>query len=275
MSCSLVTRDGAGIITNITDTFQNVAGTSVRQSDGNFSGRVGVSYLFDNGITPYANYATSFAPTVGRTFDGTPFDPTEGEQVEIGVKYAPDWLDLTIDAALFSIDQNNLLVTDSVNTGGFFQIQSGAVESQGFELQANLAITEGLSLVAAYSYTDIAFTDGDNVGNQVAGIPEHQFSIWGNYEVQSGAAEGLGLGVGSRFIGENFANDTNTRINDSRILVDAAISYEFGAVNPKLEGIRAQLNANNIFDNNAPLCNNGFCYREQGRDVIGSLRFRF
>ncbi|MET0258000.1 MAG: TonB-dependent siderophore receptor [Methylobacterium sp.] len=259
-----------------TDTLNNNdASASVRAEDRNFSGRVGLSYLFDNGITPYANYSTSFAPTVGTAFGGTPFDPTEGEQVEVGVKYAPDWIGLTVDAALFRIDQNNLLVTDPVNTAGFFQVQTGAVRSQGFEFQANASLTEGLSLVAAYSYTDLSFTDGDNVGNQVAGIPEHQVSLWANYEVQSGAAEGLGVGVGSRFLGRTAADDANTRENDGRILVDAALSYEFGAANPKLEGVRAQVNANNLFDNRASLCNNGYCYREQGRDVIGSLRFRF
>ncbi|WP_279482541.1 TonB-dependent siderophore receptor [Aureimonas sp. SK2] len=259
-----------------TDTFNNNdPSATVRAEDRNFSGRVGLSYLFDNGVTPYANVSTSFAPTVGTAFDGSPFDPTRGEQVEVGVKYAPDWIGLTVDAALFRIEQDNLLVTDPVNTAGFFQIQTGAVRSQGFELQANAALAEGLSLVAAYSYTDISFTEGDNVGNQVAGIPEHQFSLWGNYEVQSGAAEGLGLGIGSRFLGANPANDANTRENDSRILVDAAVSYDFGAANPRLEGIRAQVNANNLFDNRASLCNNGYCYREQGRDVIGSLRFRF
>ncbi|WP_416355008.1 TonB-dependent siderophore receptor [Aureimonas phyllosphaerae] len=259
-----------------TDTFNNNdPDATVRAEDRNFSGRVGLSYLFDNGITPYANYSTSFAPTVGTAFDGSAFDPTEGEQVEVGVKYAPDWIALTVDAALFRIEQNNLLVTDPVNTSSFFQVQTGAVRSQGFELQANAALTDGLSLVAAYSYTDIAFTEGENVGNQVAGIPEHQFSLWGNYEVRSGVAEGLGFGVGSRFLGANAANDTNTRENDSRILIDAAISYDFGAANPKLEGVRAQMNANNLFDNRAALCNNAYCYREQGRDVIGSLRFRF
>ncbi|WP_244488007.1 TonB-dependent siderophore receptor [Aureimonas sp. Leaf454] len=257
-----------------TDSLNNAtpAATS-RTKDENLSGRVGLAYLFDNGLSPYANYATSFAPTTGRSAGGTPFDPTDGEQVEIGVKYAPEGAGYSVDAALFRIRQSNLLITDPADIN--FQVQQGAVVSEGFELQASAGIADGLNLVAAYTYTDLTYDAGADDGRRVPGIPHHQFSLWGQYDVLSGPAEGLGLGLGTRFIGPSYADNANRQENESRILVDASLSYDFGALNPKLEGVAAQINAKNVFDQRDETCSTGYCYREEGRNVIGSLRYRF
>ncbi|SFF52654.1 iron complex outermembrane recepter protein [Aureimonas phyllosphaerae] len=258
-----------------TDSRSNLSPFTVtEQSDENFSGRVGLSYLFDNGLTPYVSYSTSFAPTSGLSAAGLPFDPTEGEQTEVGLKYAPAGLPLTVDAALFRIRQSGLLGQDSNNIN--FQVQSGEVESEGFEVQATASIVDGLNLVASYTYLDLTFLEGDNEGNIVTGIPRHQFSLWGNYEAVSGPLDGLGLGLGARFLGVTEGNDANTQPeNKSRILIDASASYDFGAADQRLEGVRAQVNVNNLFDKRDALCNNGCFYREQGRQVIGSLRYRF
>lgn len=257
-----------------TDSLDNVTpASSVRSEDSKFSGRVGLSYLLENGLTPYANYATSFAPTSGLSASGAPFGPTEGEQVEIGLKYAPEGLGLSVDAALFHIEQSNLLTVDPTNIN--FRVQRGEVLSQGFELQANAGLTDGLSLVAAYTYLDLTFAAGENEGRRVPGIPRHQVSLWGHYDVLSGPVEGIGLGLGARFLGSSYADDLNTQENDSRVLIDAALSYDFGATHPELEGISAQINAQNVFDKRDETCTTGYCYREEGRNVIGSLRYRF
>jgi iron complex outermembrane recepter protein len=243
------------------------------QDDHKFSGRAGLAYLFDNGISPYVSYSTSFSPVIGNSFSGDAFSPSEGEQEEIGVKYAPSEVNLAINAALFRIRQTNVLASDPNNPN--FQIQRGEVESKGLELEATTSLMAGLNLTAAYTYLDLEITAGDNEGNAPSGIPEHQFSIWSDYTVQSGAAEGLGFGAGVRYLGESFGDDTNTFRNDSRILVDASLSYDFGKANPKLEGVSAQINAKNLFDKRADSCQAGYCYRDEGRNVIGSLRYRF
>ena len=76
---------------------------------------------------------------------------------------------------------------------------------------------------------------------------------------------------GVRFVGESFGNDRNSFKNDARAFVDAALHYDVQAV----EGLRVQVNATNIFDEDAALCTEGFCYAEQERQVIGSVRYRF
>jgi iron complex outermembrane receptor protein len=243
------------------------------QDDEKFSGRIGLNYLFDNGISPYVSYSTSFAPTIGSSFGGTPFDPTEGEQVEVGVKYTPSDLNLSVNAAVFQIKQTNVLSQDPDNA--FFQIQLGEVESTGFEVQVTTSLADGLDLTAAYTYVDLEITAGDNIGNVPVGIPDHQFSVWGNYEVPASLAEGLGLGLGLRFQGESYADSLNAEKNDSRVFVDASLAYDFGKANPQLEGISAQVNAKNLFDERDVTCAQPYCYRDKGRDIIGSIKYRF
>ncbi|WP_182084022.1 TonB-dependent siderophore receptor [Aureimonas sp. ME7] len=248
-------------------------GTDGEQDDSQFSGRVGLGYLFDNGIAPYVSYSTSFTPTIGRSFEGDAFKPTEGRQIEAGVKYQPTDTNLSASAAVFHIVQSNVLASDPDNFN--FQIQRGEVRSQGVELEATTSLPFGVDLTLAYTYLDLEITQGDNAGNRPSGIPEHSVSLWGAYTFSDGPADGLGLGLGLRYEGESFGDDTNTFRNDDRLLVDAKASYDFRRLNPKLEGAEAQINVKNVFDKREPAYSGGFGYYTEGRQVIGSLRYRF
>ena len=77
-------------------------GTEINDRRTKLTGRAGALYLFDNGLAPYVSYSESFLPTLGTAAPergGKAFDPTEGEQYEVGVKYQPhDDLLLTLAA---------------------------------------------------------------------------------------------------------------------------------------------------------------------------------
>lgn len=243
------------------------------QDDQKFTGRVGLAYLFDNGLAPYASYSTSFAPTIGVTSTGQSFKPTTGQQEEVGLRYMPKDSNISVSAALFRIKQSGILMPDPLNP--LFQTQTGEVESRGFEIQAMASLTDHLNMTVAYTYLDMEFMNGVNSGNMPAGIPDNQFSIWGNYEFSEGYARGIGVGFGTRVISSSWANDVNTVRNPSRVLFDAMVSYDFANLDPKLKGFFGQINAKNLLDDRIPTCVNSYCYREEGRNVIGSLRYRF
>ncbi|MDR6434754.1 TonB-dependent siderophore receptor [Brucella pseudogrignonensis] len=247
--------------------------TSRRQNDSKLTGRVGLSYLFENGISPYASYSTSFAPTIGVSAEGNTLKPTEGKQMELGIRYTPEELNMSVSAAVFDIKQSNMLIRRG--NSSIFQDQTGEVSSRGFEIQATSSITDSLSINAAYTYLRMKYHEGEFAGNFPAGIPDQQFSIWSQYNVLSGPLDGVGAGAGIRFLNSSYANDANTMRNPSRTLVDASLSYDFGKLKPKLEGLSAQVSAKNILDNRAVTCTNLNCYREEGRSIIGSLKFRF
>ena len=63
--------------------------------------------------------------------------------------------------------------------------------------------------------------------------------------------------------------------NQARTFVDASVRYDLGAANPNFEGVRLQLNATNLFNEVEQLCTTGFCYFDEGRKVVASVRYRF
>ena len=83
------------------------------------------------------------------------------------------------------------------------------------------------------------------------------------------------IGGGIRYIGTSFADDDNTVRNPTVTLYDALVAYDFAAIDPKYQGLRAQINAYNIFDRTYNTCAFGNCYRGAPATVIGSLIYRW
>ncbi|WP_026618997.1 iron complex outermembrane recepter protein [Ensifer sp. WSM1721] len=252
--------------------------TTISQSDKEFSGRVGLTYQTDLGFAPYISYSTAFMPNAGlNTETNQPFKPTESEQEEIGVKYLLPNSNTLITAALFNIDQKNGLYLEAFG-GGSIQVQRGKLRSRGFEIEANTSLDNGLSLVASYAYTDVKIIQGPagTVGNYVSSAPRHMASVWAHYTLPEDApGAGFSIGGGARFIGSSYGNDQNTIKNSSRVLFDASVGYDFAAIDKKYEGLQLQVNATNLFDRREAVCTAGYCHRDQGRTVIGSLRYNW
>ncbi|HEV7250751.1 MAG TPA: TonB-dependent siderophore receptor [Shinella sp.] len=253
---------------------------TISQKDRAFTWRAGVTYETEWGITPYASYSTAFSPNAGVNMaTGNPFKPTESEQQEVGVKYLLPDSNTLITAALFNIDQTNGLYYEVVDlpTGpANIQVQRGKLRSRGLELEASTSLDNGLSLIASYTYTQAKIIDGPagTVGNDVSSIPRHMAAIWAHYDMpEDGALAGLGLGAGVRFTGSSYGSDENVSKNASRAFVDASIDYDFAAIDKDFKGLKLQVNATNLFDRQDAVCSAGYCYRDQGRTVIGSLKY--
>ncbi|MBB4185427.1 TonB-dependent siderophore receptor [Sinorhizobium terangae] len=252
--------------------------TDVSQNDKAFSGRIGLTYETDFGLAPYASYSTAFSPNVGINGEtNQPFKPTESTQQEIGVKYLLSDYNVLLTAALFNIDQENGVFWEVIGTKNR-QVQRGKLRSRGLELEATTSLDNGLSLTAAYSYTNVKILEGaaGTVGNHVSSTPFHLASIWADYTMpEDSVAEGLGFGFGARYIGSSYGDDYNTLKNDARVLFDASVHYDFAAIDKKYEGLQLQVNATNLFDRRDITCTSNYCYRDQGRTVIGSLRYNW
>ncbi len=210
--------------------------------DGALSGRAGFAYEFDNGITPYVSAATFFNPLVGTTFAGALFEPEEGEQYEVGVKYRPTFVDALITASLFDLTKQNATVNDPDHL--FQQIQTGEVRSRGFELEGKANITESLKVLAAFTAFDIDVTKDTNaavIGKTPTTVPEVTASLWVDYAIRYGVFEGVSFGAGMRYQGETWANAQNTLKVPDAVLADAAIRYE-------RDDWGVSLNVTNLFD---------------------------
>jgi iron complex outermembrane receptor protein len=253
------------------------------QKDSAFSGRVALSYRTEWGIIPYANYSTSFAPNLGFVYDGVTDErrvarPTKAEQIEVGVKYEIPDTNAIVSAAYFDIDQRDGVILDGTfDDAGNQRQRQLDLTSRGFELEGSASFDNGWSFIGSYTYMEMEIKKGlpGTAGKELSSTPNHIVSLWGRYDFQEGAMKGLGLGAGVRYVGESYGDDLNTFKNEDRVFVDAALSYDFGARNPDLEGVSLQVNAKNLFDERKPVCTVGNCYWDEGRSVFGSLRYRF
>ncbi|MFC0199236.1 TonB-dependent siderophore receptor [Paracoccus rhizosphaerae] len=252
--------------------------SSSTQDDTGRSGRLAVSYDWNNGVMAYGSVSTSFAPNIGFVYDDPADDstqraarPTQSTQREIGLKYAPEATNLLLSAAVFDIDQRDGTVLD-VSTGENRQRQLD-LNSRGFELEAQASWDNGWGLIASYAHQRVKIEEGaaGTAGNELSGVPNDMLSLWGKYDVQAGPAAGLGLGAGLRYVGESYGDDLNSIRNDNRVFVDLGVSYRPA----QLRGVEMQLNVKNLFDQQEQTCTAGYCYRDEGRTWTASLSRRF
>ncbi|SEO83549.1 TonB-dependent siderophore receptor [Aquisalimonas asiatica] len=219
-------------------------GSRDRQTAGisDFTWRTGLIYLFDNGLAPYASYSESFEPVTGADASGNRFDPTTGQQYEVGIKYEPDGYNASLTVAAYELTQQDVQTADLDNPG--FSVQTGEVRSRGFEVEGRAHIGNSLDLIAAYAYTDNEVTESndDDLGNTTAAVPKHTASLWADYYVLGGPAQGLSVGGGIRHVGRTFNNDNTARV-PSYTVYDAALRY-------RIDRLRLSVHVNNLFDKN-------------------------
>lgn len=243
------------------------------QSDDKFSARVGVNYVFDNGLAPYVGWSQSFQPTMGADFFGRAFEPTTGEQIEAGLKYQPANGKVLATLALYEVTQENTLTIDPDPTHPLFQIQQGETKVRGVELEGRWNIGRGLSVYGAYAYIDSEVTKSNDLatlGKQIALQPKHSASAGGDYTITSGALSGLGFGAGVRYTGKHYGDAPNLWETPSYTLFDAAVHYDFS-------NWRFQLNVQNMGDKEyISACNAVYwCYYGYERSVAATARYQW
>ena len=230
------------------------------QKDDALSGSIGVLYAFDNGMSPYINYAQSFEPTIGLAGgdDNQPLEPQEGDQVEIGVKYQPSDFPALITVAYFDIEQTNL--NDANADLGTVQQQSGVANISGIEIEAQYQIED---VFVEVNLSHIETEDAN--GYSFASVPDDQASVWLGYRPGTNFKAGAGV----RYVGASLdgADDIET---PSYSLVDLMIGY-------KLSDWDLSLNVRNAANKDyiATCLARGDCFLGQERTITASARYTF
>jgi iron complex outermembrane recepter protein len=250
----------------------NHIGASLGRDDSQFSGRVGLIYNFDNGLAPYAAYATSYNPIIGTNFTlNQLYLPETGKQAEVGVKYQPTWFDGHFGATLFDLKRQNVLTTDPNNS--LLSVQTGEVTSRGVELEAVANITPELKTMASYTRYDLFVSkDGDPtlIGKVPTNTPREITSAWADYTFKSGPLTGFGFGGGVRYVGSSFADNMNAYSVPSYVLGDAVVHYEW-------DKWRLALNVANITDKTyvANCSSLTACFYGDRRRITGSIAYKW
>ncbi len=240
------------------------------ERDEAFTGRAGLVYLADNGLAPFVSYSQSFEPQSGTDRQGASFDPTEGEQYEIGIRYQPANSQMLLSAALFQLTQSKVLTPDPV-APTMFQVQTGEIRSRGLELEASVPVADDLRLMAAYAYTDARITRSNNpaeVDTRRGATPRHQASLWADYRFTRLGLPQLRAGAGVRYVGTTKGLfNTNARV-PAYTIADAMMSYEAGRWT-------YTLNVNNIADKDYVASYTYGAFYGQRRTVVAGATYRW
>jgi iron complex outermembrane receptor protein len=245
-----------------------LAHTVASQRNNQFTGRIGLTYLTDFGLAPYVSYSESFLPNLGTAAPergGKAFEPTEGEQYEVGVKYQP--FDKTlITASVFQIKQKNVLTGDTEYPQ--YSAPNGEVRSRGIELEAKSSL-DNIDVIAAATYIDSFYTkstygDQDNRSEATAPVSA---ALWVDYHFTQATLNGLTFGAGARYTGRKPGDAANSFDVPAYVVYDTTISYDMGKLDASLRGLRTSLNVQNVFDREyVSDCNYSFgCYYGQER----------
>jgi iron complex outermembrane recepter protein len=83
---------------------------------------------------------------------------------------------------------------------------------RGIEFDISGKIPPGWNIISGYAYTDAIVVEDTDIptGNRLFGAPEHAVNLWTTYRIQSGAAKGLGFGLGLYYVRERPIDNANT-----------------------------------------------------------------
>jgi len=150
---------------------------------------------------------------------------------------------LSVNAAIYHIEQNNILINanDPENPDRLRQL--GQQRSRGVELDVYGQLLPNLSVTANFAINETMITKSDNedeVGNILPNAPKHQGGIWAKYTFNIPALNGIGIGAGANYV------STRTTFSEalnlpSYVVADAALYYT-------IDKFRLSANLNNVFN---------------------------
>lgn len=241
-----------------------------RQKDDAVTGRVGLTYLFDNGVAPYISYSESFTPIIGLdNFTQQSYKPLEGEQWELGVKYQPAGSNTLLTAAVFDLREKNRQMPNPANP--LSTIQAGEARVKGLELEGLVEMNSHWDLISTYTYLDSEVVKGPTAqqGKRIASVPEHMASLWSQHRFSIAGIPGFSAGAGVRYVGASWDGTASLK-TPSTTLFDAMLGYAY-------QDWAFTLNATNLEDETyyTTCLSRGDCFTGNRRTVVATASYSF
>jgi len=241
------------------------------QTDNETTWRVGVIGDVGANVSPYVTYTESFLPVLGQDVYGNPFVPMRGEQIETGVKWQP-MRNALVTAAFYRITDTNRQTNDPENVLNV--VQTGEIESRGFELEGAFVFANDVTVTASYSHSEAEVTRSNiewEVGRHLNDTPQDLASIWLAKGFQVADDMTLRAGLGGRYVGSTVSAGPTTSIRSpGNTLADAMLELQ-------LPSWVFSLNITNLFDKEyfGPCRYFGDCFTGNPRTVVGTVSYRF
>lgn len=244
---------------SVDDRFLANADQSSKLDFDEFSPTLGLAWNPLPGLHLYSNYATSFEtptftelanPARNSNVDLGGFNNVKAQTAdsfEVGIKVS------LYDRLLFDVAVYTMQIDDEISnistTGTRGVFTNADTDRNGLEASVVADIFKGLKLTAAYTYSDFKFdkfTTNTGIvldGNQLPGLPDHQFYAELAYTHDSG----LYVVWDILYIDKFFANNANTAINKSSTVANLRAGYR-GRIGKW--AVSPFVGLNNMFDEN-------------------------
>jgi iron complex outermembrane receptor protein len=222
--------------------------------------RVGLTYAITNNINVYGTYLEGFQPqsntvtlmpNTGSFFwttkSAAQFKPLTSDLKEFGVKATVLKGKMQVNAAVYEINQRNLLLNANVPAFPDSLTTRGAERSRGFEIDVAGYLLPNWQINASYSYIDaVIVEDNDEAlkGARKQNTPYNSANMWTRFNFPVGSTlKDIGIGAGVQYNGDRlpwFSRDFKT---PAYTIMDLAVYYSPGKKN-----IQVACNVNNLFD---------------------------
>ena len=234
-----------------------------------FSGSIAGLYTYNDWVSPYVSYSTSFLPVTDVDVDGNVFDPEKAKQYEVGLKFQA--LDQRLQSSLAWFDLTRFNVVSSDANGDKYQ--TGEENTQGIETELAVRILPNWVVSANYSYLPTARIVDSEIsgyeGKRLNNVSEQMFNLNTRYQFNQGALQGWFIGAGVRSESKKSSYKYDYTL-PGYALFDAEMGYDAGSW-------QASVNAKNIFDKEyyaGGLSNNVVTVGDE-RQVNFNVRYKF
>ncbi len=206
------------------------------------SPRYGIVYQPAECLSLYFQYVEAFGAH-NRTFSLAPdqlkLDPETSQQFEGGIKAELFDGRLSSTLAVYDLTKQNIVTPHPTDPERV--VLTGEANSFGVELDITGKLTDRVSLIGSYAYTDTEVIEGANAGNRLFNVPRHAGALWAAFE----AAENFKVGAGLYLAGEREGDLENDFQLPGYVRVDAMAAYT-SKLGPSR--LTAQININNLLD---------------------------
>ena len=192
-----------------------------------FTWRAGLVFRPLDTLSLYAQTSTAADPVTSPVTISAGlanFDLTTGRQYEVGLKHQLLNGRAEYTLAWFDITKRNLVTRAP---GAAFSEQIGQQSAEGLEITFRVNPTDRISLDlnAAFinaQYDEFFIGEASLRGNTPRNVPERTANAWGQWS----PVERWQLGLGLRYVGSRYANDTNTFELPSYTVLDVAVTWQ-------------------------------------------------
>ena len=198
-----------------------------------FTPRFGITIIPVKSLSIYSLYDQSFLPQTGRLANGGRLKPLRGSIIEAGLK--KEWFNgkLFTNIAVYDILRDNITNPDPFDP--VFVTQTAQAKTTGFEVDITGKITNELSVIANYAYTNgrvIKDIDAAIVGKLPYGVAKNIVNFWmkykfskldflKNFSVSAGGTYDSGRGGGT------FSSDGNySKTTPEYLIFNAGLYYD-------------------------------------------------